>query len=50
MDKDLAYEKHCKFIFGSYVESHKDCNINNYTEEKTVSVICLGSTVNFQGS
>ena len=27
MFQDLAYDKHCKFIFGSYVESHEYCKI-----------------------
>ena len=50
MGKGLAYENHCKFRFGYYVESHGDCNITNYMEELTVSDICLGHTANFQRS
>ena len=49
MVQDLAYENHCKFRFGSCVESHEDRNITNDMEEQTVSVICLGPTENFQG-
>ena len=50
MFQDLAYDKHCKFIFGSYVESHEYCKIINNMEELTVSGICLGITAKFQGS
>ena len=32
MVQDLAYENHCKFIFGSYVEDQEDLNITNYKE------------------
>ena len=50
MGKDIDYENHCKFRFGSCVESHEDSNITNDMEEQTGSVICLGPTENFQGS
>ena len=30
MGKDLSYNKHYNFIFGSYVEAHDYCKINNY--------------------
>ena len=49
MGQYIAYENHCKFRFGSCVESHEDCNINNGMEEQTGSVIFLGPTENFQG-
>ena len=49
MDQDLAYEKHCKFIFGSYVEDNEYCKITNNMKEQIVSGICLGPTANFQG-
>ena len=45
---DLAYENLCKFRFGSYVKAHKYRNITKYSEEQTVSVICLVATANFQ--
>ena len=50
MGQDFSYDKHGKFIFGSYVESHKDCKISNGMKEQAVSGICLGTTANFQGS
>ena len=37
MGQVLAYEKHCKFRFGSYVESHEDRKITNNMEEQTIS-------------
>ena len=48
MCQDLACEKHCKFIFGSYVEAREDCKITNDMEERTVSGICLGPIAKFQ--
>ena len=50
MGQDVTYDKHCKFIFGSYVESHDNCKITNYVDEQTVNGICLEITTNFQGS
>ena len=32
MVKNIAYENHCKFIYGSYVEDHEYHNIDNYME------------------
>ena len=49
MGQDLAYDKHCKFWFRYYVESHEDCKITNNMEEKTVGGIYMGPTANFQG-
>ena len=49
LGQDLAYDKHCKFRFGAYVESHEDHHITNNMEEQTVSGICLGPNANFQG-
>ena len=48
MGKDLACDKHCKFILGSYVEAHKYRKITNNMMEQTVSGICVGPTTNFQ--
>ena len=48
MVQDLDYDNHCKFRFGSYVEAHEDCKINNVMEEKTFSGICLWPTARFQ--
>ena len=39
MGPDITYDKHCNFIFGSYVEDNDDCKITNETEEQTVSGI-----------
>ena len=50
MEKYLSYDKHWKFIFGSYVESHEYRKITNGMEELIVSDIWLGPTENFQGS
>ena len=50
MGKDLSYNKHYNFIFGSYVEAHDCPKITNNTEEQTVSGICLGPTAKFQRS
>ena len=50
MGQDLDYDKHCKIIFGFYVEAHEDRNIPNDMEEQTVSGICLVPTAKFQGS
>ena len=50
MGQYLAYDKHCKFRFGSYVETNDGYEINDNTEKRTVSGICLGTTRNFQGS
>ena len=47
MYQDLAYDKHCKFIIGSYVKYREDFKIINNVEEQTVSGICLGPTANF---
>ena len=49
MGQNLVYDKHCKFRFRSYVEDHEDCKITNNMEEQTVSGICLGPTLKFQG-
>ena len=50
MGQDLAYDKHCKFRFGSYVEAHEDRKIANETEERTVSCIYPGPLQNFRGA
>ena len=50
MVRDLAYEKHCNFILGSYAESQWDRKITNKIEELTVSGICLYPTIKFQVS
>ena len=49
MVKYIAYDNHCKFIFGYYVQYHEDCKIKNNMDKQTVSGICLGPTASFQG-
>ena len=49
MVQDLAYDKHRKFRFRSYVESHEYRKIKNEMEEQTFSGICLCPTGNFPG-
>ena len=50
MGQYISYDKHFKFRFGYYVESHEYCNITNCVEEQTISGIFLGPTANLQGS
>ena len=49
MGRNLAYENHYKFRFGSCVESHDDSKITKDTEDRKVIVILLGNTANFLG-
>ena len=50
MGQYLAYDKHCKFRFGSYVRSHEYRKITNNMEEQKFSGIFLGPAANFQES
>ena len=45
----IDYYKHCKLVFGSYVEFHEDCKIIDGIEERLVGGIWLGTVENFQG-
>jgi hypothetical protein len=46
----LDYNKHCRLPFGAYVETHEENDPTNTMAERTIGVICLGPTANFQGS
>jgi hypothetical protein len=46
----LDYKKHCRLLFGAYVETHGDNKPSNTLKERTRAAICLGPTANFQGS
>jgi hypothetical protein len=46
----LDYNKHCKLLFGAYVETHEMNTPTNTMKEITRAAICLGPTANFQGS
>jgi hypothetical protein len=48
--KTLDYKKHCKLPFGAYVETHEEHVHTNTMANRTIGAICLGPTVNFQGS
>jgi hypothetical protein len=46
----MDYSKHCKALWGSYVEASKDADITNTLKQRTYPCIVLGPTGNFQGS
>ena len=50
MEHGIAYDKHYKFIFGSYIESHNDCKINNDMDDKTFSVFSWGPLQTSRGT
>ena len=46
----IGFKKHCKIEFGTYAEAHKKSFLQNSTQSRTEPAICLGPTVNLQGS
>jgi hypothetical protein len=46
----MDYNKHCKALWGSYVEASEDADITNTLKQRTYPCIVLGPTGNFQGS
>jgi hypothetical protein len=46
----LDFAKHCKLPFGAYAEAHEEYPQTNTMAPRTLGVICLGPTGNFQGS
>ena len=45
----LDFKKHCKVLFGAYIEAHEDDNPTNTMADQTQTGICLGPATNFQG-
>jgi hypothetical protein len=45
----LDYSKHCKALWGSYVEASEDADVTNTLKQRTYPCIVLGPTGNFQG-
>ena len=50
MDQNIAYDKHYKVRFGSYVESHEDHKITNYMEEKQSVLFAWVPMKTFRGA
>ena len=48
--KKINFIKHCKALFGSYVEASEDADITNEMKPRTCECIALGPTGNRQGS
>ena len=46
---NLSYQQHCRCLFGSYVQTHKETD-NNTDKVRTLDAICLGPTGNSQGT
>jgi hypothetical protein len=46
----LDYNKHCRLLFGAYVETHEENKHSNTLKERTRAAICFRPTANFQGS
>ena len=46
----MDYKKHCKALFGSYVEAHDDHEITNDMTLRTHEAIALGPSGNIQGT
>ena len=46
----LSYDKHCKLIFSSCVESHEDTNITNNMEENNSAVFAWAPLQTFRGA
>ena len=47
--KELDYNIHCKFPFGSYVQTHEDNSPVNSHKYRTIGAIALGPSANIQG-
>jgi hypothetical protein len=47
---NLNYKKHCRIIFGSYVEAHDEPDATNTMIPRTHECIALGPTGNFNGT
>ena len=48
--KKLDFKKQLWCPFGAYVQSHDDRKVTNQMVDRSQGAICLGSTVNLQGS
>ena len=48
--KALDCKKRSMLHFGAYAQVHEDRNVTNMLEERTQGEICLGPTVNLQGT
>ena len=48
--RKLNWKKHCKALFGSYVEAHEDPEVTNDMTGRTFTSLFLGPTVNWQGT
>ena len=49
--KLFNFAKHCKIPFGTYDQTHEDCDVSNTIDkDRTEGIICLGPTGNFEGS
>ena len=46
--RNLNWKKHCKALFGSYVEAHEDTKVSNGMEGSTFDSLFLGPTSNWQ--
>ena len=47
--KNLNYERNCKYSFGSYIQAHNKLNPSNTTEARTLDGIYLWYTDSHQG-
>ena len=47
--KNLNYEKNCKYLFGSYIQAHNKLNPINTNEARTLDRIYLRYTDSHQG-
>ena len=48
--RKLNWKKHCKALFGSYVEAHGDPEVTNGMKGRTFASLFLGPTANWQGT
>ena len=48
--RKLNWKKHCKALFGSYVEAHEDPEVTNGMKGRTFASFFLGPTANWQGT
>jgi hypothetical protein len=47
--RNLDYNKHCQYVFGSYIQAHDNTNPKNSNSPWTVDCIYLRYRDNFQG-
>ena len=48
--QQFDYNKHCKWAFGEYGQTHEENNPPNSQAARAIGAICLGPTGNLQGS